>query len=231
MFKRNLIVIWIGIIALGGMFFWGQSCTPLPCTDLDGDGYGNPYSTLCTYPVWDCNDGDPDIHHDAEDVCGNMIDDDCDGETDEGCAGATVKEYEILGTTISGTCDGMYSLLSCSDAESCISELGMVMSGSMEIEEQPDDGVVIQMPSLTGPYPVYPVFIGTRTGETFYSESPYSYVYIPCDISIYSTMSGGDILSDSFSGIIDVYVTISSNLLCTASNCVIESSYLAQNPQ
>jgi hypothetical protein len=61
--------------------------------DEDGDGFGDPEVTAtgpCVDPEdgWvdnagDCDDGDPAIHPDAEEAC-NGVDDDCDGEVDEG---------------------------------------------------------------------------------------------------------------------------------------------------
>nr|HOO45290.1 MopE-related protein [Deltaproteobacteria bacterium] len=45
--------------------------------DADGDGY--------TYAQGDCDDSDPDIHPGAIDVCGDGIDNDCDGVIDDGC--------------------------------------------------------------------------------------------------------------------------------------------------
>jgi len=55
--------------------------------DADGDGYGSEESVTlaCTEPsghssdTTDCNDGDPEIHPGAVEVCGDGIDNDCDG--------------------------------------------------------------------------------------------------------------------------------------------------------
>ncbi|MBM4393994.1 MAG: putative metal-binding motif-containing protein, partial [Deltaproteobacteria bacterium] len=60
--------------------------------DADGDGYGNPDAlALACAPSdgWvldatDCDDGDADIHPDADELCATVgIDDDCDGFADE----------------------------------------------------------------------------------------------------------------------------------------------------
>jgi hypothetical protein len=47
-------------------------------TDQDGDGF--------TVEAGDCNDGNPDVHPGAPEVC-NGVDDDCDTQTDEGNPG------------------------------------------------------------------------------------------------------------------------------------------------
>ena len=59
--------------------------------DEDGDGFGDPDAgvTSCTQPAGhvedssDCDDDDAGINPDAEESC-NGVDDDCDGEADEG---------------------------------------------------------------------------------------------------------------------------------------------------
>jgi hypothetical protein len=72
--------------------FPGQVCNPLQfnpptgcgtvvtCTDLDGDGYGNPGDASCLNGAQtDCNDTNFNVHPGAVEVCGNGIDEDCNG--------------------------------------------------------------------------------------------------------------------------------------------------------
>jgi hypothetical protein len=60
-------------------FFW----------DVDGDGWGASNDVGCEMPPGavlvsgDCDDEDPSIHPGAEETC-NELDDNCDGQTDEG---------------------------------------------------------------------------------------------------------------------------------------------------
>ena len=57
--------------------------------DDDGDGYcdatmvivGSP--VVCKYGVKDCNDADASVHPNAPEICGNGVDDDCNGVTDD----------------------------------------------------------------------------------------------------------------------------------------------------
>jgi len=48
------------------------------CKDEDGDG-------VCVFD--DCDDTRSEVYPGAEEICGNSLDDNCDGDTDEGCPG------------------------------------------------------------------------------------------------------------------------------------------------
>jgi hypothetical protein len=104
--------------------------------DFDGDGYGNGASGVaqaCSAPAGyvsnnsDCNDDNASVHPGATEICGNGIDDDCDGQVDETCGspdndgdGYTVAQgdcndnnasinpgaTEICGNGIDDDCDG-----------------------------------------------------------------------------------------------------------------------------
>jgi hypothetical protein len=49
---------------------------PGAATDADGDGYN-----WCD----ECDDSNPNVHPGAKEICGNGIDDDCNGFVDDGC--------------------------------------------------------------------------------------------------------------------------------------------------
>jgi len=75
--------------------FCSSDCTTPTAyyTDVDLDGYGNNSAiyTCTPDPTWittggDCNDNDATINPLAIEVCNDIIDNNCDGQVDEGCA-------------------------------------------------------------------------------------------------------------------------------------------------
>ena len=88
MFFHRTFPIWIGILFLTGIFLLGQESWSPPCTDLDGDGYGNPGSERCEYPFFDCDDSNPEINPGIQEgpngdlTCSDFLDNDCDGAID-----------------------------------------------------------------------------------------------------------------------------------------------------
>lgn len=119
----------------------GDAPCSLYCNDRDGDGYGDGPS--CKGP--DCNDFDRFVHPGAVEICGNKIDEDCDGQDAEctsqctdmdgdgygdgpDCKGPDCNDYnkninpaakEICGNGIDEDCDGKDQECpqSCSDAD------------------------------------------------------------------------------------------------------------------
>lgn len=80
-----------------------QSCSRVP-RDADGDGD----------PVWncagggDCNDMDPAVSSLAKEVCGNGIDDNCNGKIDE--AGCVNPAHDVCKTALAINASGLTSL-------------------------------------------------------------------------------------------------------------------------
>ncbi|MCB9764545.1 MAG: pre-peptidase C-terminal domain-containing protein [Alphaproteobacteria bacterium] len=74
--------------------------------DRDGDGFGDPEDTRaeCAPPAGyieaggDCDDASEDVNPDADELCDDAVDNDCDGETDERCLGTNCfDDPDIIG--------------------------------------------------------------------------------------------------------------------------------------
>ena len=72
--------------------------------DLDGDGYGSIASgsiQACTAPAGyvannnDCNDGNASVHPGSPEICGNGIDDNCNGIVDENCSNGNLPILSV----------------------------------------------------------------------------------------------------------------------------------------
>ncbi len=95
--------------------------------DGDGDGYytGLPISS-CTSPGaeyvttvtggGDCNDNDPNINPGATEVCGNDVDDNCNGNVDEGCCDLAINSTSAAAPTCPSGSDGSLSATATSSA-------------------------------------------------------------------------------------------------------------------
>jgi hypothetical protein len=101
----------VGILAAGILVCIPSLAQAAPKCDVDGDGY---LKTGGACGGDDCDDGNPAVNPGAAEVCGDAIDNDCNGFVDEGCSGgALVCE------------DGPYAGLSCLTAYDC----GVCISG------------------------------------------------------------------------------------------------------
>lgn len=115
-FAGLLAIVVLGLVSIigtgGGGGGGGSSAGDDDLTtyyrDRDGDGYGDPndYTEMSSQPQGyvvddtDCDDTDASIHPGAVEVCGDAIDNDCDGQIDEGCA----TGYSLVPDTGQATC-------------------------------------------------------------------------------------------------------------------------------
>jgi hypothetical protein len=119
--------------------------------DADGDGYGDAGSSVSTCDgapagyvadATDCNDADAAINPGASEVC-NGIDDNCDGNADEGLtfdtwyADADGDSYGDAGSSVS-TCDGAPAGY-VADATDCNDADAAVNPGATEVCNEIDD--------------------------------------------------------------------------------------------
>jgi len=110
-------------------------CGGAPCNDIDEDGYGDPANPACDHPELDCNDGNSAINPGASEDCGNTIDDDCDGLTDDDdpdCGGAPCIDFDEdgYGDPANPACD--HPQLDCDDGNIAINP---------GASETPSDGI------------------------------------------------------------------------------------------
>jgi hypothetical protein len=97
------------------IIIWGGPIPP--CTDSDGDGYGNPASAICAHPALDCDDTNPNINPGKPEICNDAqsLDEDCDGwsnAADLGCM-CTDSDGDGYGNPASAIC--AHPALDCDD--------------------------------------------------------------------------------------------------------------------
>lgn len=105
-----------------------EGTTDLYFVDFDGDGFGNPFNSveLCqqtdgfVLDNTDCDDDLVSIHPGLQEACGDDLDNNCDGQIDEGCI-------------IDNDGDGFDSTVDCDDANA------MINPGAVETCNNIDD--------------------------------------------------------------------------------------------
>jgi len=95
-----------------------DTCCSPGCTDLDGDGYGRPRSDRCLYPELDCMDGNANENPSATEICGDGIDQDCNGEDLECASECTDLDGDGYGNPASDNC--LYFEFDCDDDNEAI---------------------------------------------------------------------------------------------------------------
>ena len=91
----SVLTLNVSTNALGGHLGHGDSTPSAVFSDADGDGFGDSGSSVlsCTTPPGttsvggDCDDSNAAVSPGEAEVCGDGIDNNCDGVADEGCAG------------------------------------------------------------------------------------------------------------------------------------------------
>ena len=114
-------------------------CNCLPVEeDLDGDGY----------PGWspfgggtDCNDTDPSIHPGAEEICGNDVDENCDGEAEPCIVVNPLPDEDGDGYTVDVDCDDSNPYTHPGATEECWDGIDNNCNGL--VDEEPPEGCVI----------------------------------------------------------------------------------------
>lgn len=120
-------------------------CVPVTLyRDSDGDGYGNSNSTIqtCSAPggyvsnKQDCNDNNPAINPAAVEICGNGIDDNCNGVIDE--QNCSCKNATAFSTTKITSNGATLNWISVSDPNAWHIQYKSTKPGSSWIDVNPD---------------------------------------------------------------------------------------------
>jgi len=110
---------------------WIDQGAVCPCSDGDGDGYGNNAAgipTDCTNAGLDCNDANAAINPGATEVCDNTIDDNCDNLAD--CGDPTCSTFPacsavpVLGTDVTSIDFGVVTIPASGSANVVVTSTG-----------------------------------------------------------------------------------------------------------
>jgi hypothetical protein len=151
------------------------SCTVENDADTDGDGFS------CSL---DCNEGDPDIHFGAVEVCGNAVDEDCSGrlDDDESCPDCALDD------------DGLRPLLFCraprtyADAEAACAAASM---RTVSIIDEADNASIIDRGFLHFGDQAFWIGLQDRNAEGVYVWSD-GRVWRPGDDEPFNAFAGGE---------------------------------------
>jgi hypothetical protein len=152
-----------------------EDCSPTPenCTptlyhlDLDGDGYGGTLKdvTACEAPSdlyvtdgSDCNDHNYTIHPGATEICDDGIDNDCDGEAEEGCV-VPAEDKDQDGFSVDVDCDDNNAAVHPGADEACD---GLDNDCNGQIDDS--ESCVVQTPVITPNINESPVPTGAMAG-------------------------------------------------------------------
>ncbi|MBN2722618.1 MAG: putative metal-binding motif-containing protein [Deltaproteobacteria bacterium] len=81
-----------------------DGCPGVDCVDEDGDGV--PSGPDCSPDANDCDDSDPDRAPGNYEICGDNIDNDCDGYADDCCPGTDFCDADNDGACVGNDCPG-----------------------------------------------------------------------------------------------------------------------------
>ena len=111
------------------------NCFPWP-DDLDGDGY-----FLSGPGPIDCDDSDASIHPGAEEVCGNDVDENCDGIAEPCIVVNPLPDLDGDGYTVDVDCDDSNPYVHPGATEECWDGIDNNCNGL--VDEEPPEGCVI----------------------------------------------------------------------------------------
>ncbi|MGM0597480.1 MAG: MopE-related protein [Myxococcota bacterium] len=104
-----------------------DGCPGVDCEDEDGDGV--PAGPDCVDDYNDCDDNDPDRFPGNPEICGNNIDNDCDGYADDCCPGVNYCDEDGDGACTGTDCPGPRDpdcVAACNGNISCIQSCPLI---------------------------------------------------------------------------------------------------------